>query len=65
MQQVPDPVVRYGADYTNPGYEAKNKGKSAPNAPYALPTPDSRFPVPYLMLKLCPTILTMMLLRQQ
>ncbi|WP_287255944.1 hypothetical protein [Moorena sp. SIO4E2] len=29
-------VVRYGADYPNPGYEAKNKGKSAPNTPYAL-----------------------------
>ncbi|NET68857.1 MAG: hypothetical protein F6K63_32480, partial [Moorea sp. SIO1G6] len=28
-------VVRYGADYLNPGYEAKNKGKSAPNTPYA------------------------------
>ncbi|NEO76581.1 MAG: hypothetical protein F6J99_10190 [Moorea sp. SIO4G3] len=31
-------VVRYGADYPNAGYEAKNKGKSAPNAPYALGT---------------------------
>ncbi|NES44375.1 MULTISPECIES: hypothetical protein [Moorena] len=29
-------VVRYGADYPNPGYEANNKGKSAPNSPYAL-----------------------------
>ncbi|NEO36043.1 MAG: hypothetical protein F6J90_06780 [Moorea sp. SIOASIH] len=29
-------VVRYGADYPNPGHEAKNKDKSAPNAPYAL-----------------------------
>ncbi|NEQ17486.1 MAG: hypothetical protein F6K44_28690 [Moorea sp. SIO3E2] len=29
-------VVRYGADYLNPGYEANNKGKSAPNSPYAL-----------------------------
>ncbi|NEO45824.1 MAG: hypothetical protein F6K55_17535 [Moorea sp. SIO4A3] len=28
-------VVRYGADYTNAGYEAENKSKSAPNAPYA------------------------------
>ncbi|NEQ82726.1 MAG: hypothetical protein F6K26_21535 [Moorea sp. SIO2I5] len=31
--------MRYGADYPNTGYEANNKGKSAPNAPYALPTP--------------------------
>ncbi|NEP37777.1 MAG: hypothetical protein F6K38_42280, partial [Moorea sp. SIO3B2] len=41
-------VVRYGADYLNPGYR-KNKGKSAPNAPYALSpnsSPDSRFPIP-------------------
>ncbi|NEQ18490.1 hypothetical protein [Moorena sp. SIO2C4] len=49
--------MRYGADYPNPGYEAKIKGKSAPNAPYApdsrfpipdsrFPTPDSRFPIP-------------------
>ncbi|EGJ31204.1 hypothetical protein LYNGBM3L_42190 [Moorena producens 3L] len=30
-----DSVVRYGADYPSAGYEAKNKGKSAPNAPYA------------------------------
>ncbi|NEP36631.1 hypothetical protein [Moorena sp. SIO3B2] len=30
-----DPVVRYGADYPNGGYQGKNKGKSAPNAPYA------------------------------
>ncbi|NEN97251.1 MAG: hypothetical protein F6K50_17480 [Moorea sp. SIO3I7] len=29
-------LVRYGADYTNPGDEAKNKGKSAPNTPYFL-----------------------------
>ncbi|NEQ15564.1 MULTISPECIES: hypothetical protein [unclassified Moorena] len=28
-------LVRYGADYPNPGHEAKNKGKSAPNTPYA------------------------------
>ncbi|NEP53401.1 MAG: hypothetical protein F6K65_33240 [Moorea sp. SIO3C2] len=49
-------VVRYGADYPNAGYEATNKGKSSPNAPYALyffslvfyrfPIPDSRFPIP-------------------
>ncbi|NEQ84996.1 MAG: hypothetical protein F6K26_34125 [Moorea sp. SIO2I5] len=33
-------VVRYGADYPNPGYEAKNQGKSAPKAPLALsPSP--------------------------
>ncbi|NEQ08159.1 MULTISPECIES: hypothetical protein [unclassified Moorena] len=30
-----DPVVRYGAHYPNPGYEAKNQRLSAPNAPYA------------------------------
>ncbi|NEQ83238.1 MAG: hypothetical protein F6K26_24420 [Moorea sp. SIO2I5] len=30
-------VVRYGADYPNSGDEAKNKGKSAPNAPYWTP----------------------------
>ncbi|NEO15551.1 MULTISPECIES: hypothetical protein [unclassified Moorena] len=29
-------VVRYGADYPNTGYEAKNPRLSAPNAPYAL-----------------------------
>ncbi|NEO49454.1 MAG: hypothetical protein F6K55_37280 [Moorea sp. SIO4A3] len=34
--------MRYGADYLNPGYELKNKGKSAPNAPYYC----SLFPVP-------------------
>ncbi|WP_424102099.1 hypothetical protein [Moorena producens] len=52
--RVSPKVVRYGADYLNPGVEAKNKGKSAPNAPYALlipdsrlPTPDSRLPVPF------------------
>ncbi|NEO77684.1 MULTISPECIES: hypothetical protein [Moorena] len=28
-------MVRYGADYPKAGYEAENKGKSAPNAPYA------------------------------
>ncbi|NEQ63890.1 MAG: hypothetical protein F6K53_44025 [Moorea sp. SIO4A1] len=47
--------MRYGADYPNAGYEAKNKGKSAPKAPYALRTPDcsllrspcSEVPVPY------------------
>ena len=27
-------VVRYGADYFNPGQEAKNQRLSAPNAPY-------------------------------
>ncbi|NEQ86828.1 MAG: hypothetical protein F6K26_44295 [Moorea sp. SIO2I5] len=46
-------VVRYGADYPNAGYEAKNKGKSAPNAPYAIfPIPDSRFPIPDSLLKI-------------
>ena len=29
-------LVRYGADYPNPGDEAKNKSKSAPNTPYPL-----------------------------
>ncbi|WP_293084807.1 hypothetical protein [Moorena sp. SIO3H5] len=29
-------VVRYGADYPNPGYDPENEGKSAPEAPYAL-----------------------------
>ncbi|NEO90864.1 MAG: hypothetical protein F6K56_11675 [Moorea sp. SIO3G5] len=43
--------MRYGADYPNAGYEAKNKGKSPPNAPYAIfPIPDSRFPTPYSLL---------------
>ncbi|NEO66586.1 MAG: hypothetical protein F6J98_41930 [Moorea sp. SIO4G2] len=37
-------VVRYGADYLNPGVKATNNGKPAPNAPYA--SPDSRFPIP-------------------
>ncbi|NEO78532.1 hypothetical protein [Moorena sp. SIO4G3] len=27
-------LVRYGADYPNPGDEAKNNDKSAPNTPY-------------------------------
>ncbi|NEO49747.1 MAG: hypothetical protein F6K55_38875, partial [Moorea sp. SIO4A3] len=27
-------VVRYGADYLNPGYKVEDEGKSAPNAPY-------------------------------
>ncbi|NEN94174.1 MAG: hypothetical protein F6K50_00975 [Moorea sp. SIO3I7] len=27
-------MVRYGADYPNPGEEAKNHGSPAPNAPY-------------------------------
>ncbi|NEO96631.1 MAG: hypothetical protein F6K56_43595 [Moorea sp. SIO3G5] len=40
----PPQVVRYGADYLNPGVEATNNGKPAPNAPYA--SPDSRFPIP-------------------
>ncbi|NEP49268.1 MAG: hypothetical protein F6K65_10750 [Moorea sp. SIO3C2] len=31
--------MRYGADYPNPGHEAKNQSKSAPNAPYALTLP--------------------------
>ncbi|NEO49746.1 MAG: hypothetical protein F6K55_38870 [Moorea sp. SIO4A3] len=37
-------VVRYGADYLNPGYKVEDEGKSAPNAPYAL------FPIPYCLL---------------
>ncbi|NEO15020.1 MULTISPECIES: hypothetical protein [unclassified Moorena] len=51
--------MRYGADYPKAGYEAKNKGKSAPNAPYALllplascllPVPCSLLPTPYSLL---------------
>ncbi|NEO20428.1 MULTISPECIES: hypothetical protein [unclassified Moorena] len=53
--------MRYGADYPNPGVEAENHRKSAPNAPYArFPIPDSRFPIPYSLLptpySLLPTI---------
>ncbi|NEQ84736.1 MAG: hypothetical protein F6K26_32690 [Moorea sp. SIO2I5] len=57
---VPTLTVRYGADYPNPGYEAKNQSLSAPKAPLAtapksllrspyslLPTPYSLFPFPF------------------
>ncbi|OLT59897.1 hypothetical protein BJP37_13590 [Moorena bouillonii PNG] len=48
-------LVRYGADYSNIGYEVEPQGKPAPNAPYAawyasteliVVVPDSRFPIP-------------------
>ncbi|NEQ81444.1 MAG: hypothetical protein F6K26_14685 [Moorea sp. SIO2I5] len=41
--------MRYGADYPNPGYEAKNKGKSPlthPTQSSRFPILDSRFPIP-------------------
>ncbi|NET65509.1 MAG: hypothetical protein F6K63_14415 [Moorea sp. SIO1G6] len=33
--QLFDPMVRYGTDFSNPGFEAENDGESVPNAPYA------------------------------
>ncbi|NER87632.1 MULTISPECIES: hypothetical protein [Moorena] len=44
--------MRYGADYPNPGYEAKNNGKSAPNAPYApyAPIAYCLLPIAYCLL---------------
>ncbi|WP_143727524.1 hypothetical protein [Moorena bouillonii] len=53
----------FQTSYPNPGHEAKNKGKSAPNTPYfncsqircsLLPTPCSLLPAPNLQKKIPP-----------